>query len=204
VGTVSGVLHGLIESGQHETRERKFTFHDDPASCVQEIRDALKDLRDDIKSQEQSLKLQADQIVAELGEPEYLLHRPAGDGGTPGILDTTDPDDVLPERTRITIEPTTMDYLAEDILGEIAAGLRKAGYSMDLTGNGWSFHRSGGIGLGSTGPYDSFSALNDAIAARLEENANIVDQVAEVVLVVKKTFTETDDQVSQDLAALDN
>jgi hypothetical protein len=194
VGTVSGVL-GKLQGDGGEERDRPFDFGGTAAECFTEMQDALSALNDDIAAQERAIASQATTLTAELGDPDYVIARPDA------ILDAADPDAILPEGSRLSVEPTTLDLLADDVLGTIASALRGGADELSLPGHEQTFWRNG-VGEGETGPFEAIVGLNEALVGLINTAGTTLDQVAEVLRVVKRVFVETDEAVAGELAAL--
>ncbi len=160
-----------------------------PRGVLSKIEQALTDLDTEVRDQEKKLAdLLTDCTNAADGadtDGNFDL-RLRGGGAAPGEW-------LQPEQD-VVVNPTSIAKITELWIPTIAGDLRAARTPLDVSGGGWS--RPSHIGVGSTGPWSEFSALQSRLDGLLGQLRTELLDAADSLQAAAELIGLTDESIS--------
>ena len=166
-----------------------------PITVLDNIRDALKKLSDQITAEENELARHLDQ-VGDL----VTSQASSFDIAAPTIYDNTNAGDFrTADDTRVHFG--TLRTIARETMPMIAGEIRKAAGQFDSTNTSDAWSRPSGIGSGTLGPYPEWNSLRAKLVSILDNTSLEIDRAADHLEIVVNDFEKTDAQIHADLEA---
>ncbi|WP_205472312.1 hypothetical protein [Nocardioides sp. SYSU D00038] len=202
IGTAATILGTLQTAFAHEPTTRGYSFDGDAHACEDQIVQALRDLSDDVRDQEEGLAENARSVEECLGGADFRLDRPVD------VLDADQRSDVITDGDLVVLDRGTLEFIARDILQAVATTLRDATTWNRVSIAQFAFRRPAAVGRATIGPYNPLDNVCERLNLLCDTAAATLDDVAEVLMVFATNFELLDDavggQMEQHLAALDN
>jgi hypothetical protein len=168
----------------------------DPLGVIANIQTALDKLDAQIRREEQGIQRSMDKICSLLTGDQ----RASFDMSTPAMIsDTKARDFRTADDTKVRTQ--TLRWLADTIMPEVVHQYRAAAGALEAAQGESPWSRNDDIGMGGSGPYSDWYAVNAYLVSALDDSATQLDRASTALHIVADDFDKTDAQVDADLQA---
>jgi hypothetical protein len=168
----------------------------DPLSVIANLSKALDSLNRQVKTEEQGIAKSMDKICNLLVGDQ----RASFDMSSPALL-TDDKAGDLRTSADTKVKTDTLRWVADTIMPTIVQQYKGAAGALEAAQGEAPWSRNGDVGMGGSGPYFDWYAVNSYLVGALDDSATQLGRASTVLHIVANDFDKTDAQVQSDLTA---